>query len=286
MKHTLLCAATFAALAGAFAQAAAAQSGTISGQNIQVNQNQMFVHLEGTATLVGAAVTSFQENTTTGMMTVGLRLTNNTMVAVGLQYGVPRPPFTLPPPRLIGADLLDPTVAGLIKKLAQKKQTDTFMDFGNLTFANVHYLSIGSSNNYTVTNATEVTLEVAHVIDVPKASSNNTRGGTVRMTVFAAGARTVEGLSVTSYGKVTLRRNDMGVPYEFDCYPLRAQLNVMDNGVMIGLLPIVPGSGGNDVNSFFDTAMQRQMLMPNIQSAFKVNETRFVHHGTQWTSSF
>jgi hypothetical protein len=252
----------------------------------------------GSATLTAVAVTSVQDSTmtstqfgtTTGMteiVTIGIRTNSGVFASIELEYPGPTTALASTPPTLIGASMLDPVVAGLFEKLAKAKMNDSAASlWGSLTFTNLYFLTVAGHTYYRVTYQTELTLDRAKIVDIAKSTSMNTRGGTVRVTVFAGGKRTVEGLTVSAYGKVTLQRDDSGTPYPFDCYPLSAELYYPMTGSNYPALTPGPLAGVNDVTQFYTDALLGQMMFSTNPAPLKINDTRFIYAGCGWTSSF
>jgi hypothetical protein len=253
----------------------------------------------GSATLTAVAVTSVQDGTmtstqfgtTTGItetVTIGIRTNSGSFASIELEYPGPTTAFASTPPTLLGASMLDPVVAGLFEQVAKAKMSDSAGSlWGSLTFTNLYFLTVSGHTYYRVTYQTEMTLDRAKIVDIAKASSMNTRGGTVHVTVFGGGKRTVEGLTVSAYGKVTLQRDDSGTPYQFDCYPLSAELYYPMTGMNFGAINPGPQTGMYDVNKFYGDALQGQMMFYTSPFApLKINDTRLIYRGCTWASSF
>jgi hypothetical protein len=259
--------------------------------------------MQGTTELDAAAVTSVTENTSSQLITLGLRLTNGQFAVISYQYTLPftggitfQPwsPFSTGP-------LLDSTVAHLIQNLATAKMNDTSGSFGTFALTNINYSSFSlfyrgrlfTNTTYAFSTATEATLNVSTVAQVPGGQGgSNTLGGLTQAVIFAGGTRSVENNTLQCYGRIRLQRLDSGVPFIFDCFMLQAGANIMlPDGTFQAADPISPSLDPNfNVNTLLSDVLAgppHQILFERVPlPAIKLNDTRVIVLGNSWTNTF
>src|SRR5262245_33380996 len=129
MKTLMSCVLALAAMVAAHAPGAWAQSFGLPTPN---------KFIEGTSQpMYAVAVTSVSENVTNRTIAIGFRLLDQSQVVVNLQYS-----GATTVTRLMNADLIDPVVAGLIKKVATAKMNDAAAYYNLMVLTNVHFRSV------------------------------------------------------------------------------------------------------------------------------------------------